>query len=159
MSKIFEILGLLSWIICFCYETVFNLKSYSSKDYFKDFKKEALQIVRLDRLFLITIFIIYIRFNKDFITSLVFAVICLYLYINKLYEKSKKISIKNVIQKYWLTILLVIISTILPFVYFGVTKNMDLTCVILLFYIFFNYFLVGISKNITKFLLKKNRKK
>ncbi len=155
MSKIFEVLGLLSWLLCFSYEILFTLKNYNSKDFFKDFKNKALQVIRLDKLFLIIIFIIYLRFNKDFITSLVFTVICLYMYINKLYEKSKKEKLMETLKKHWLTLLIVVIIASLPFIYFILTKNIDNTYITLLFYIFFSYFIVGISKKVINIISSK----
>jgi len=90
MNKIFTILSILSWILCFSYEILFILKNSQNKE---------ANIIRLDKLFLIIIFIIYLRFNKDFITSIVFTVICLYMYINKLYEKTTKEKFLIVLKK------------------------------------------------------------
>ena len=156
MSKIFMVLGLVCFIICFVNETFYNLKNYSDSKYFQKFKTKVSQVIRLDKLFLITIFILYVRFNKDFITSLLFAVICLYLYINKLYEKSKKRAFKDILKNNWLTIIFVCLFVSIPFIYYGITNKLEITCIILLFYIFFNYFIVGISESLSKLILKRN---
>lgn len=156
MNRVFMVLGLISWIICFINETIYNIKNYNNSKYFKNFKSKVGQIIRLDKLFLITIFIIYVRFNKDFITSLLFAVICLYLYINKLYEKTKKMTFKEILKNNWLTILTACVFASIPFVFYGLTKKLEITCIALLFYIFFNYFIVGISVYLSKLIIKRN---
>ena len=158
MSKIFEITGILAWILCFAYEVIYTLKNNNSQEsYFKDFKKKALQIIRLDKLFLISILIIYIRFKKDFVTSLRFTVICLYMYINKLYEKSKKEKLLKTITKNWLTLIIVVMIAVIPFIYFVVSKKLENTYIILLIYIFINYFIVGIASIASGYITKKKR--
>lgn len=155
MTKVFEILGLLAWLCCFTKELIFTLKNTNSKrSYFKDFKSSAFNIIRLDKLLLIIIFIIYVNFNKEFVTSLVFTVICLYFFINKFYEKSKKDSLKNVIKKNWIAIIITYVFALIPFIYLIITNNYDNTSIILLLYIFFSYFIIGASKLLSNLIKK-----
>lgn len=157
MNKVFVFLALLSWFVCFTYEIIFTLKNIDTHDILKSIKKNVLQIIRLDKLFLIVIFIIYIRFNKDFITSLVFMVICLYMYINKLYEKTKKEKLLMTIKKHWLELIVLLVITSLPFIYLLLTKNFDNTYIILLIYILFHQFLIYISSKVANLLSIKKR--
>jgi len=153
MTKIFEILGLLTWILCFTKELIFTLKNTNLKEsFFKDFKGKALKIIRFDKLLLIIIFIIYVNFNKDFVTSLVFTVICLYFFINKFYEKSKKEKNIKIIKKHWLTIVITYLLALIPFIYLIITKDYDNTSIVLLLYIYFSYFIIGVSNKIAKVL-------
>jgi len=103
---------------------------------------------------LITIFIIYVNFNKDFVTSLVFTVISLYLFINKFYENGKKERFLKTVKKNWLTIIITYIFVLIPFIYLLLTKNYDNTSIVLLLYIFFSYFIIGIAKLISGFVIK-----
>jgi len=160
MNLVFEILGLVSWILCFTKEMLFTLKNSNSKDsYFKDLKSKLFQLIRLDKLLLIIIFIIYVNFNKDFVTALVFTVICLYLFINKFYEKSKKEKLLKTIKNNWLTIIFTYCFALVPFIYLIITENYDNTSIILMLYVYFSYLIIGISKEIAQLLTKKNRKK
>lgn len=155
MTKVFEILGLVTWVLCFSKEVLFTLKNTNPKEpYFKDFKSNAFKLIRLDKLLLIAIFIYYVNFNKDFVTSLVFTVICLYFFINKFYEKGKKEKFLKTIKNNWLTIIITYILVLVPFIYLLITKNYDNTSIALLFYIFFSYFIIGISNKIAKALKK-----
>jgi len=155
MTKIFEVLGIITWILCFTKEMLFILKNTNSKEsYFKDFKFNAFKLIRLDKLLLITIFIIYVNFNKDFVTSLVFTVISLYLFINKFYENGKKERFLKTVKKNWLTIIITYIFVLIPFIYLLLTKNYDNTSIVLLLYIFFSYFIIGIAKLISGFVIK-----
>jgi len=149
MNKIFTILSILSWILCFSYEILFILKNSQNKE---------ANIIRLDKLFLIIIFIIYLRFNKDFITSIVFTVICLYMYINKLYEKTTKEKFLIVLKNNWLIICNVVFISLIPLIYYFITKRINDVYIILLFYIFLSRFIVGIACRVTNFF-KRNRNK
>lgn len=153
MAKVFEILGIIAWTLCFTKEVLFTLKNTNSKEsYFKDFKTNAFKLIRFDKLLLIAIFIYYVNFNKDFVTSLVFTVICLYFFINKFYEKSKKEKFLKTLKKNWLTIIITYVIALIPFIYLMVSKNYDNTSIALLFYIFFGYFIIGIAAKISSIL-------
>lgn len=153
MTKIFELLGIIAWVLCFNKELLFTLKNTNSKEsYFKDFKTKAFKLIRFDKLLLIAIFIYYVNFNKEFVTSLVFTVICLYFFINKFYEKSKKEKFIKTVKKNWLTIVITYIFVLIPFIYLIFTKNYDNTSIVLLLYIFFSYFIIGFAAKISSIL-------
>lgn len=155
MNKVFEVLGLLFWFLCYTKEILYTLKNMDPKDsFFKNFKTNAISVLRLDKLLLIIIFIIYVNFNKAFVTSMLFSVICLYLFINKFYEKTKKEKNINVIKNNLITVIFSYLFALIPFIYLIITKDYDNTSIILLFYIIFSYFIIEISKKISNFLKK-----
>lgn len=153
MNQLMEIISFLLWLICFVNEIIYILKN-NKEPLFKDFKNKILQVIRFDRLLLIIIFIIYAHFKKDFLTIIIFSVICLYLYINKLYEKSKKEKLGNVIKRNWLVIILVLLWVSIPMAYYILTSDYMNACIWLLLYIIFSYIIVGISKFVSDFIIK-----
>ena len=153
MTKILEIASFFVWFLCFFYEIIFILKN--NKSLFKNLKENWFYIIRLDKLLLIIVFIIYAHFNKDFVTILVFLVISLYLYINKLYEKSKKEKLLTILKQNWLSLLIVLILTLIPFSYYFITKNLYNTYATLLVYLYFSYFIIGVCKFVGDKILRK----
>ena len=100
----------------------------------------------------------FASFDMEFVDKYLFAIMCLYLFVNFFYEKrnpiNKKFWKENIIQ-----IILLIIMNLIPFIYYNNTGNLNFTYKIMLLYLFFEYIIIlivsYISKPIKK-LFKKN---
>lgn len=120
-------------------------------------KNNIMNIFHFDNLIL---FAIFVYFSKNYpnanqiwlVEILLFTVINLYLYLNRFYDKNNskdKLEIKDIS-----IVLIILLLTLIPIVFYVSTKNYLLTYYILFAYSFFNYVIVFASKGIYELLIK-----
>lgn len=159
MAKFYIYITFVIWFIYFIStskNTMKDLKLNNSKE--KNwFKRNIFKIFHFDSLIL---FAIYIYFNSIYQDSsqlwlvriLLFGVINLYLYLNSFYDKNR---IKDKIHTDDIScILLILLISLIPIVYFISTSNAIITYYVMFGYIFFNYLLVSICLFINNFIIK-----
>lgn len=121
-------------------------------------KKNIFNIFHFPNIILFAIFVYFSVRYKDadqiFITHiLLFSAIYLYLFINHYYDKYK--THKNVDSMNMSTILIILLISLIPIMYYISSENYLVTYYILFIYSFFSYLVVFIAKLINDLLLKK----
>ena len=115
-------------------------------------KKNIFNIFRFDNLFLIGIFVYFALFYPDanqiwLVELLLFSVINLYLYFNRLHDRDNKNSNMDIDDMNIYLILILII--LIPIIFYISTSNYLITYYIMFGYNFFNYIIVYISMKIS----------
>lgn len=159
MTKFIVYLTFIPWFLYFsllCKDALHNLQN--KKISWKWIKKNIFSIFHFPNIILFAIFtyfsLKYSGANQIWITNvLLFSAIYLYLFINHYYDKYK--SRKNVDSMNMSTILIILIITLIPIIYYISSNNYIATYYILFGYSFFNYIIVYIAKIINDLLLKK----
>ena len=146
------------WILIITVSMISNLNNENyRKISFKYLSKNIFKIFRLDTLLLIICFWYFASFDREFVDKYLFAIMCLYLFVNFFYEKRNPIK-----KQFWkdniISIILLIIINIIPFIYYNNTGNLNFTYKIMLLYLFLEYIIILIVSYISK-LIKKLFKK
>ena len=159
IEKYIILITFIPWILIIVVSMISNLNNEHYQTFsLKYLSKNIFKIFRLDTLLLIICFWYFASFDREFVDKYLFAIMCLYLFVNFFYEKrnpiNKKFWKENIIQ-----IILLIIMNLIPFIYYNNTGNLNFTYKIMLLYLFFEYIIIlivsYISKPIKK-LFKKN---
>ena len=146
------------WILIITVSMISNLNNENYRKFsFKYLSKNIFKIFRLDTLLLIICFWYFASFDMEFVDKYLFAIMCLYLFVNFFYEKRNPIK-----KQFWkdniISIILLIIINIIPFIYYNNTGNLNFTYKIMLLYLFLEYIIILIVSYISK-LIKKLFKK
>ena len=146
------------WILIITVSMISNLNNENYRKFsFKYLSKNIFKIFRLDTLLLIICFWYFASFDREFVDKYLFAIMCLYLFVNFFYEKRNPIK-----KQFWkdniISIILLIIINIIPFIYYNNTGNLNFTYKIMLLYLFLEYIIILIVSYISK-LIKKLFKK
>ena len=150
MKKIVFYLTLLPWFLYFSKISKNNLKSIrKAKINFEWIKNNFFKIFRFDNLILIGVFVFFAKFYPDasqiwLVKTLLFSIINLYLFINTYYEKEKNPS--HIVTDDVSTLLIILIISILPVIYYIATGHYTITYYVLFGYNFFSFFIVLVSK-------------
>ena len=139
------------WILFFLLYSLnayYEISASKNKSGFKWLGKNIFRAFRLDNLLLIGVFLIFLRYNNQTVTMLLFFMINLYLLVNILYELHEKTKRKKVNNKF-LVIEYIFITT-LPIISHVITKNFELTCLIMFTYVFLSYLLAILLINLSK---------
>lgn len=158
MSKFIVLLTFIPWFLYFtslCKSAIYNLNTNEIS--FKWIKENIFQIFNFGNLILVAIFVYFSIFhykaNQIFLVEvLLFSAINLYLFVNRYYDKTNieyKINNKDIT-----TILIILMSSLIPIVFYLLTENETTTYFILFGYSFFNYIIVSISKLINDIIYK-----
>ena len=167
MTKLIIYLTFIPWLLYFstiCKNALKDIKNTKINKVW--FKKNVLKIFHFDNIIL---FAIFIFFSKNYpeasqiwlVEVLLFSVINLYLYMNTYYDKhksNKKMEISDTSS-----ILIILLLTLIPIIYYISSDNYINTYYIMFAYCFFNYIIVLASQKINNILINfikmKNEKK
>lgn len=158
IEKYIILITFIPWILIIVVSMISNLNNEHYQTFsLKYLSKNIFKIFRLDTLLLIIFFWYFASFEREFVDQYLFAIMCLYLFVNFFYEKRNSLKKgfwkENIIQ---LSLLLIII--LIPFIYYHHTNNLNFTYKIMLLYLFLEYIIILIVSYISK-LIKKILKK
>ncbi len=153
INNYINIITFIPWLLLF---SISALNFFNNKETFniKYLKKHFFKIFRLDTLFLIVVFFYFASFNKEFVLKYLFAVMCIYLFVNSFYENKPTLA-KHFFKNNLINLLLILILILIPFIIYFITNNLELTYKIMLIYYFLEYLISIIIKFITKSFSKK----
>ena len=158
MKKLFIYITFAIWFIYFISTSKNTLKYLKKNNKGKNWiKKNIFKIFHFDSLILFAIFIFFNGIYQEssqlwLVRILLFGVINLYLYLNSFYDKNRindKIHTDDIS-----CILLILLISLIPIIYFISSNNVNITYYVMFGYIFFNYLLVSLCLSINDFLFK-----
>lgn len=162
MTKFIVLLTFIPWFLYFaslCKSAIYNLNE--NKVTWKWLKENIFKIFHFENLILIGLFVYFsiyhYKANQIFLVEiLLFSSINLYLFINRYYDKTNieyKIGNKDIT-----TILIILMLSLIPVIFYLTTNREVITYFILFGYSFFNYIIVFISKLINDTIYKAVRR-
>ncbi len=163
MREFIILLSFVPWLLFFLYKCKNTLKDLKNKRLTGEWiKKNLLNLFHFDNLILFGIFLFFCKTFKDsnqiFLTKvLLFSCINLYLFINQLYEKKHHKTILGVEDIS--TILIIILLSLIPIVFYTITGHYTIAYYIMFGYNFGNFIIVYLSKKINDLLIKMIKKK
>ena len=147
------------WILISIVSLINNLSNeHYQKFSLKYLSRNIFKIFRLDTLLLIICFWYFASFNKEFVDKYLFAIMCLYLFVNFFYEKQNRVK-KNFLKENIIELILLLIVMIIPFIYYHQTNNLNLTYKIMLLYLFLEYIIILIVSLIARIIKKVFKRK
>ncbi len=154
LNKYITLVTFMPWILIFIFSSLNNLnnKNYTTLSW-EYLRKNFFKIFRLDTLFLIMVFLYFASFHKDFVDKYLFAVMCIYLFVNSFYEKRNSLK-KGFWKKNILNLLLLFLVMLIPFIVYFAKNNLVLTYKIMLIYLFLEYIIIIIISYLTKIIKK-----
>lgn len=159
MNDIIIYLTFITWILYYS-----RVCSYAIKDTKKIkitlswLKKNIFKMFHIDMIILIGIFIYFVSYEQDLVTKMLFSTINIYLFVNSFYDTRRTSKIKTIKSENNVIIATFIIS-LLPIIYYFITKELTNTYYIMLGYSFFYYIVVFICRFIIKIFGFKNEKR
>ncbi|MCM1053727.1 MAG: hypothetical protein NC483_07125 [Ruminococcus sp.] len=149
-----NIITFIPWLLLFCVSSINYLKDKKTQEFnIKYLKKNFFKIFRLDTLFLIVVFFYFAYFNKEFVLKYLFAVMCMYLFVNSFYEYKPSLN-KEFFKNNFINIILLLIFILIPFIIYFTTHKLELTYKIMLLFYFLEYFINILVISISKFISK-----
>lgn len=159
IDKYIVLITFIPWLLFFIVSILNNLNNKDYKTFsLKYLKKNFFKIFRIDTLFLIIAFYYFSSFGKEFVDKYLFAVMCLYLFMNSFYEKKEKIK-KDFFKKNFLNLVLLFIIMLIPFTVYFIKQKLVLTYKIMLLYLYFEYIMILLVNYISKFIFKVLKRK
>ena len=147
------------WILISIVSLINNLSNeHYQKFSLKYLSRNIFKIFRLDTLLLIICFWYFASFNKEFVDKYLFAIMCLYLFVNFFYEKQNRVK-KNFLKENIIELILLLIVMIIPFIYYHITNNLNLTYKIMLLYLLLEYIIILIVSLIARIIKKVFKRK
>lgn len=154
LDQYITILTFIPWVLYIVVSLITNL---NKEEYrlinFNYIRKNFFKIFRLDTLFLLIVFIYFTTFKMEFVLEYLFAIMCIYLFVNSFYEDKNKLK-KGFFKENIISIILIFILILIPFIIYFKTKDIIKTYNIMLIYVFIEYILIIIVSYIEKFLKK-----
>lgn len=150
MAKTIIYITFIPWILHYSFSVYNSLRlTKSMKFNFKWLKKNYSKIFHIEELLLIAIFVYLSRYGtqtfSNIVKEMLFSVMNLYLFVNSFYDKrtitTKKLGLSDLKE-----IIILVLITIIPFVYFMKTNNMVYTYYIMFSYGFFNFLFVLVAR-------------
>lgn len=138
-------LTLIPWFLFFIFYSYYiylEISAQKTYNYRKWIDENFWKIFRFDTLFLIAIFIFFIRYKNNFVNLMLFFAINLYLLINILYELPKKEKFKIPLT----TLISFLIILFIPLIIYFLTKSFVITTLVMFGYTFFAYIIVIVIK-------------
>ncbi len=152
IDKYITLITFIPWILIIIVSMIYNLNNeYYQKFSLKYLSHNVFKIFRLDTLLLIICFWYFASFDREFVDKYLFAIICLYLFVNFFYEKRNTLK-KHFWQENIIQIILLFLINIIPFIYYNQTNNLIFTYKIMLLYLFFEYIIILVVSYIAKLL-------
>ena len=159
INKYIILVTFIPWILMVFVSVLSNLNNENYQKFsFKYLGKNFFKIFRLDTLLLILCFWYFASFHKTFVDKYLFSIMCLYLFVNFFYEKRNPLK-KNFFKENIIQIILLLFITIIPFIYYYKTNNLNITYKIMLLYLYLEYIIILIVSYITKLIKKLFNKK
>lgn len=159
IDKYIVLITFIPWLLFFIVSILNNLNNKDYKTFsLKYLKKNFFKIFRIDTLFLIIAFYYFSSFGKEFVDKYLFAVMCLYLFMNSFYEKKEKIK-KDFFKKNFLNLVLLFIVMLIPFTVYFIKQRLVLTYKIMMLYLYFEYIMILLVNYISKFIFKVLKRK
>lgn len=158
MIRLIVYLTFIPWLLYFSSLCKNAIKDLKENDITKDWiKHNILKIFHFENLILFAIFFYfttyYYRANQIWLVEiLLFSAINLYLFFNRYYDKNRsenKIGTKDIS-----TVLILLLLTLIPMIYYVSTHNAKITYYIFFAYSFFNYIIVYIATTINNLIIK-----
>lgn len=154
MNKIISYITFIPWVLYYSKSIINGIKSTKDVKSIKIwYKKNKGRLIPFESLLIIAVYVYFSLHNNTAVIKLLFAVINLYFFINTFYDSrvdnNKKLTTMDISP-----ILIAIILSFAPFIYFIKTNNLRITYYILYGYSFFSYLVVVLSRLIDKFLNK-----
>lgn len=154
IEKYITIVTFIPWILIIVVSLVNHLNNENYQKFSLSYlKKNIFKIFRLDTLLLIVCYWYFASFDREFVDKYLFAMICLYLFVNFFYEKKNSFQ-KNFWKNNIIQLLLLLILISIPFIYYHNTNNLNLTYKIMLLYLFLEYIIILIVSYIAKLFKK-----
>ena len=154
LEKYITILTFIPWILIIIVSMIYNLNNAHYQTFsLKYLSKNIFKIFRLDTLLLIICFWYFASFDREFVDKYLFAIMCLYLFVNFFYEKRNSLK-KGFWKENIIPLSLLLIIILIPFVYYYHTNNLNFTYKIMLLYLFLEYIIILIVSYISKIIKK-----
>ena len=151
-DKYITLLTFIPWCLFFIISVIRNLNNKEYRKFsLKYLKNNFFNIFRLDLLFLILVFFYFASFEKDFVDKYLFMVMNLYLCVNSIYEKKKRIT-QDFFKNNIIELILLLIIMLLPFSFYFIKNNLVLTYKIMLIYLILEYIIILIVSYIGNLL-------
>lgn len=154
INRYITLLTFLPWIVIYGISIIRNLNNKNYRDFSKNyFKKNFFNIFRIDTLILVVCYFFFASFKMAFVNQYLFAVMCLVLCANSLYDEKKPLE-KSFFKKYWGELVLLFLIMLTPFLPYFMRNNLDLTYKIMLVYLFLEYILILFVSLVVKLVKK-----
>lgn len=154
IEKYITIVTFIPWILIIIVSLINHLNNENYQQFSLSYlRKNIFKIFRLDTLLLIVCFWYFASFDREFVDKYLFAMICLYLFVNFFYEKKNSFQ-KNFWKKNGIQLILLLILIIIPFIYYYNTNNLIFTYKIMLLYLFLEYIIILLVSYIAKLFKK-----
>ena len=154
IEKYIIIVTFIPWILIAIVSTISNLNNEHYCTFsLKYLGKKYLQNISLDTLLLILCFWYFASFGLEFVDKYLFAIMCLYLFVNFFYEKKNSLK-KGFFQAHIMELILLLLVISIPFIYYHNTDNLNFTYKLMLLYLFFEYIIILTISLIAKFIKK-----
>ena len=154
LDKYITFLTFIPWILIVIVSMINNLNNeYYQKFSLKYLSKNIFKIFRLDTLLLIIFFWYFSSFDREFVDKYLFAIMCLYMFVNFFYEKKNPIK-KEFFKEHIIELILLIVMMAIPFIYYHNTDNLNFTYKLMLLYLFFEYIII-LAVSLIATLIKK----
>ena len=154
MEKYITIVTFIPWILIIVVSLVNHLNNENYQKFSLSYlKKNIFKIFRLDTLLLIVCYWYFASFDREFVDKYLFAMICLYLFVNFFYEKKNPIK-KEFFKEHIIELILLIVMMAIPFIYYHNTDNLNFTYKLMLLYLFFEYIII-LAVSLIATLIKK----
>ncbi len=135
LKNIFIVLGFIIWIIYLFGDLGKELNTKKLvKNYKAYIKKNIFKLMRLDKLILIVVFILYTTFHNKSVNVYLFFIIMLYFLVNLFYEN---INFKIDYKKEWQSLGKLFIIIAIPLLFYLFTKKLTMTYFIMFGILFF----------------------
>ena len=154
IEKYIIIVTFIPWILIAIVSTISNLNNEHYCTFsLKYLGKNIFKIFRLDTLLLILCFWYFASFGLEFVDKYLFAIMCLYLFVNFFYEKKNSLK-KGFFQAHIMELIILLLVISIPFIYYHNTDNLNFTYKIMLLYLFFEYITILVISLIAKLIKK-----
>lgn len=154
IEKYITLVTFIPWILIIIISMIYNLNNENYQNFsLKYLSKNIFKIFRLDTLLLIICFWYFSSFDREFVDKYLFAIMCLYLFVNFFYEKRSSLK-KHFWKENIIQIILLFIIILIPFIYYNQTDDLNFTYKIMLLYLFFEYIIILIVSYLTKLIKK-----
>ena len=154
IEKYIILITFIPWILIIVVSMISNLNNEHYRTFsLKYLGKNIFKIFRLDTLLLILCFWYFASFDREFVDKYLFAIMCLYLFVNFFYEKKNPIK-KEFFKEHIIELILLIVMMAIPFIYYHNTDNLNFTYKLMLLYLFFEYIII-LAVSLIATLIKK----